>query len=171
MKTVLVVAATAALLIAIAALSLRTLASRLRRLRAEALRKLREDTRGKKVYRVDDCNFFGVASRGYRQLRGNGVLALTEEGIYFRMLAPERELHIPLHAVRKVSFPRSFLGKSKGYVLLRVDFLGSEGREDAAAWIVPHPEWWGRSIEVLLEGREPDPFSAPSSSGPCGSDD
>ncbi|MDY6796528.1 MAG: hypothetical protein SWK76_14810 [Actinomycetota bacterium] len=129
----------------------------LRRLRREAIAGLREDVGSQRVYQVDDCNFFGVESAGYGQARGNGVMALAQRGIYFRMLIPRKHLFIPLASVREISHPRWFKGRSKARELLRVDFTGQAGERDAAAWLVPHREWWKEAILSLREGREPSP--------------
>lgn len=130
----------------------------IRRLRRAAVEDLRRDVGGERVYRVNDCNFFGVLSSGYAQVRGNGVLALTEKGLHFRMLAPRKYLFIPLDSIREVSHPRWFLGKTKARTLLRVDFVNREGEKDAAAWIVPHYRWWGEAITDLRAGGKPASF-------------
>ena len=130
----------------------------IRRLRKEAIANLRSDVGEEKVYQVNDCNFFGVSSSGYGQIRGNGVLALTEKGLHFRMLAPRKYLFIPLESIREVSHPRWFLGKSKARMLLRVDFFDQDEEKDAAAWLVPHHEWWGKAILDMRAGMEPPPL-------------
>jgi len=139
------------------AVSLALLFSWIRRLRRAAIEDLRRDVGEEKVYEVSDCNFFGVSSSGYAQVRGNGVLALTEKGLHFRMLAPRKYLFIPLDSIREVSHPRWFLGKTKAKTLLRVDFVNREGEQDAAAWIVPQYQWWGEAITDLRAGQEPPP--------------
>jgi len=126
-----------------------------KRLRMEAIESMRGDVGEEKVYHVEDCNFFGRQSAGYRQWRGNGVLALTEKGIHFRMLLPRKELFIPLDSIKEISHPRSFLGKSKARDLLRVDFVNEAGEEDACAWLVPSLQWWSDAISALRVGEEP----------------
>ena len=147
----LIVVLSISLLVCVSAMVL----SWIRRLRREAIESLRSDIGEEKVYQVDDCNFFGISSSGYGQIRGNGVLALTEKGLHFRMLAPRKTLFIPIDSIREVSHPRWFLGKSKARKLLRVDFFDQEGEKDAAAWLVPHHEWWGKAILVMRAGMEP----------------
>jgi hypothetical protein len=124
----------------------------IRRLRKEAAQALRDEV-GEEVYHVADCNFFGILSSGYKQLRGNGLLALTDEGLHFRMLLPRRSRFIPLAAIRDLSHPRWFLGKTKAKELLRVDFINRDGNEDACAWLVRFPRWWGEAITALREGN------------------
>jgi hypothetical protein len=129
-----------------------------KRLRGDALREVVGE---EKVYHVEDCNFFGRQSSGYRQWRGNGVIALTDRGVHFRMFLPRKEVFVALDSVAAISQPRTFLGKSKARELLRVDFVDEAGEEDACAWLVRSLQWWIESLEALKAGREPPP--APSS--------
>lgn len=129
----------------------------IKRLRYEAIAAVKRSTEGEKVYQVEDCNFFGRQSAGYKQVRGNGILALTDRGIHFRMLIPRKELFVPLASIKDISQPRSFLGKTKLRYLLRVDFVNEEGGDDAGAWLVPSLQWWSEAIAALRTGGEPPP--------------
>lgn len=82
------------------------------------------------------ASFFGRASLKNRQLRGNGILVLTRDQLFFRRLFPELEFSIPLRTVRKVETPRSFLGKSVFRPLLKIDYMTDKGDTDSAAWHV-----------------------------------
>lgn len=97
------------------------------------------------------ANFFGVRSRGYRQVRGNGILLLTDSELFFRMLLPSKELLIPLTDVTSVETARSFLGKSKLRKLFQVNFRNSQGAEDAAAWLVKEPDQWIAAVRERLD--------------------
>lgn len=129
----------------------------IRKLRNEAVNALREAVGGEKVFHVEDCNFFGRQSRGYAQVRGNGLLALTDRGIHFRMFLPRRYLFILLGDVGSVSVGGSFLRKSQGRKILRVDFRTPGGSEDACGWLVSSPEWWIEALRFLSAGKEPPP--------------
>jgi len=131
----------------------------IRQIRKDAIAAIRRSTEGEEVYLVEDCNFFGQQSAGYKQVRGNGILALTDKGIHFRMLIPSKELFVPLDSIKGISQPRSFLGKTKMRDLLRVDFVNAEGRDDAGAWLVPSLQWWSEAVEELRTGKEPTPPS------------
>lgn len=146
LKTVLLALA---IFLAVLAAAFSVAALWMRKLRAEAAIALREECGTEEVFRVADCNFFGLLSSGLAQVRGNGLLALTEAGIRFRMLAPRRALFIPREAVRGVSNPRWFLKKSKAKELLRVDFVNDRGEEDAAAWLVRDLGWWSDAVSAL----------------------
>lgn len=94
-----------------------------------------------------NANYFGLKSKGGRQLRGNCALVLTEDMIWSRLAAPPREFSIPLRNIRDVSFVKSHCGRSLFVDLLRVDFL-ADGVEDAVAWYVRDPAKWKAAIEV-----------------------
>lgn len=114
-------------------------------------RKLREDVRkkfaGHTVIRESvGANFFGLASKGLGQVRGNGALVLTPYELHFVMFAPRREMAIALDAITSVSTPRSHLGKTCVARLLRVDFRTADG-DDAVAWAVGGVDGWKSDIE------------------------
>jgi len=129
----------------------------IRYLRDGAVNALREIVGRENVYHVEDCQFFGQLSSGYAQVRGNGLLALTDQGIHFLMILPRRHLFIPLVSVQGVSRAPSFLGKRSAKGLLRVDFAGEGGCEDACAFLVRSPDWWASALLSLISGEEPPP--------------
>ncbi|GAB4263771.1 hypothetical protein [Deferrisoma sp.] len=102
-----------------------------------------------RAVRFQDRNaaFFGVRSAGWRQVRGNGVLVVTDEALWFRRLVPARTWVIPLDRVRGVSTPKVFLGKTALRPLVAVEFLGEAGTPDAAAWAVRNPQALVRALE------------------------
>jgi hypothetical protein len=93
------------------------------------------------------ANFFGLRSAGMKQVRGNGILLLTADRLYFRMLLPRRELTIPLGSVTSAGTVGSFLGRTRGRDLLEVIFTDSGGSEDSAAWLVGDLQEWVQSIK------------------------
>jgi hypothetical protein len=89
------------------------------------------------------ANFFGLASLGPMQLRGNGSLALTRETLAFmRAMSKQPPLSIPLSAIQKVESTRSHLGKTVGRPLLTVHFVNSAGEVDVVAWFVRDLDRW-----------------------------
>ena len=94
----------------------------------------------------DGANSFGVESRGRAQIRGNGCLAATVDEILFVMWFPRRVVHVPRRSITAVERARSHLGKTVGYMLLRVRFTNAEGRPDSVAWWVRDVARW----EALL---------------------
>ena len=106
-----------------------------------------------------NANFFGLESKGGRQVRGNASLAMTDRFLYSCLGAPIRELAIPLERVTRVSLVKSHCGKSVMVYLLRVDFTTTAG-EDAAAWFVRDAAEWMEAIESAandLHGASPAP--------------
>ncbi len=99
------------------------------------------------------ASWFGRQSQGMAQIRGNGVLVLTRKALWFRRLAPDLEITIPLESIRKISTPRSFLGKSIFRPLLRVDFVTRQGQDDAAAWYVRDLECFYAGLRDLCGPR------------------
>lgn len=101
------------------------------------------------IYSTYKANFFGLASKGMGQLRGNGVLALTRLELAFFMLKPAREVRVPLERVRRIEDPKSWLGKSVARRLLAVYFLNEDGAEDAVALWVPDVAEWTARIKAV----------------------
>ena len=54
------------------------------------------------ILSLNSANFFGQQSRKSTQVRGNGVLILTAEDLYFEMWRPIKILQIPISSVRKI---------------------------------------------------------------------
>ena len=109
---------------------------------------------GKTIHGVtSNANFFGQQSKGLGQVRGNGVLVLTEDELYFQLWAPKRELKIPYAALRGVEVVKSFLGKTKFKPLLKVDFENDQGEADAAAWLVSNLDQWKSGLEKIVADR------------------
>jgi hypothetical protein len=93
------------------------------------------------------AHFYGLQSIGHFQIRGNGILVMTTNELYFLLALPRRELKIPINSILSVSNPRSHLGKSNLCKLLRVDF-SSGGKKDAVAWMIGRDfEVWTKVIE------------------------
>ena len=93
------------------------------------------------------ANFFGVESKGVKQVRGNGVLLLTDYELFFEMWWPKRILEIPIRDIIKVDNSKWHLKKTKSRPLVKVYFINKEGKEDSAAWMVRDLEAWTRIIE------------------------
>ncbi len=95
------------------------------------------------------ANFFGVKSKGGKQVRGNGAIVLTKDQLVFIRAIPFKEYKIPIKSIQRVSLPKSFNGKSVLSKLLCIHFI-CEGIEDSTAWAIRNPEKWKKSIEVLM---------------------
>ncbi len=118
-------------------------------------REMREEVkkrfRRKKILRRHNfAGFFGLESLGHSQVRGNGILVLGEDELYFAKALPRRETVIPLASITDVSNPRSHLGKSNVVKLLRVEFK-IQSKQDAAAFAVDDVEAWTAAVEDARE--------------------
>ncbi len=96
-----------------------------------------------------NANYFGLLSRGRRQLRGNGVLALSDDGLFFQLRLSRNRIEIAPEKIKGVSSPRIFRLRSILRPLLRVDFINEHGRPDAAAWYVENLSEWKAAIENI----------------------
>jgi hypothetical protein len=101
------------------------------------------------IISLNSANFFGQQSRKSTQVRGNGVLILTAEELFFEMWRPKKILQIPISSIIKIEITKSFLHKSKFRTLLKVVFTNKEGEEDAAAWWVSSLDKWIEELEKI----------------------
>ena len=99
------------------------------------------------------ANFFGIESRGVMQIRGNGILLLTNTDLVFAMFRPTREYLIPLANIEKVELVQSHLTKTVFQPLLKVYFRNEEGTADSAAWWVANPTKWKNELEQSIKNQ------------------
>ena len=97
------------------------------------------------------ANSFGQESMGRGQVRGLGLLYLTEKEIYFGMYVPKKDFHILLDHVHSISTPKWHLGKTKSRPLLKVEFTNNDGEADSIAWQVKDLDLWVATIENQLK--------------------
>jgi hypothetical protein len=97
---------------------------------------------GQKIVHREGANFFGQQSKGMGQVRGNGLLILTQRKLVFRQFVPSKWFEIPLSWVSNIAHPRSYLGKSKGMQLLVVNYTNVDGVKDAMGWAVNNLDVW-----------------------------
>lgn len=98
---------------------------------------------------TSSANFFGQESEGLTQIRGNGVLLLTQDEVYFKMWVVQKVIHIPISQIERVETPRSYLKRSKSLPLLKIVFKGQDGQIDSVAWYVNNLIDWQRAIKKL----------------------
>ncbi|PKV98066.1 hypothetical protein ATK86_0073 [Nocardia fluminea] len=89
------------------------------------------------------ANYFGLASKGGRQMRGNGALVLTDTRLWFHRAGADDPLEIPLASITSVDIVSSHAGKSIGRPLLSVRF-----GDDSAGWYVRDSAQWRDDILV-----------------------
>ena len=94
------------------------------------------------------ANFFGLESKKSRQLRGNGILILTKNELYFSMFLSKKVIEIPISSIKSIETPRSFLKKSYLMRLLKINFIDELGQENSVAWVLENLDEW---IEILTK--------------------
>ncbi len=97
------------------------------------------------------ANFFGLESLGVWKVRGNGVLILTKDDLFFGMWKPKKELVIPIKSILKIINPKSHMHRSAFKPLLKVNFKNESGDYDSAAWYVRHLNEWNEILKRLIE--------------------
>ena len=95
-------------------------------------------------------NFFGQESLGLGKIRGNGVLLLTKEELYFGMWKPKKEVIIPVKSIIEISNPNSHMHRSIFKPLLKVIFKNETGETDSVAWFVRYLDQWNNIINDLI---------------------
>jgi hypothetical protein len=94
---------------------------------------------------------FGVTSEGKNQVRGDGILALTDERLAFFMFSPKKTISIPREKITGVGTPASFLGKTLISPLLEVRFKNEADEDDSTGfWMRDVLDW-----KSVLEGKTP----------------
>lgn len=103
---------------------------------------------------MSNANFFGQESIGVKQVRGNGVIALTNSELYFEMLMPKKSWTIPVTAIQAIENPTSHLGKMRGGPLLKVVFQNQQGAIDSMAWQMHDVATWTKTIQEMIQKKD-----------------
>ncbi len=103
---------------------------------------------------ISNANYFGQESSGAKQVRGNGIIVLTNSELYFEMLLPKKSWIIPVHTIQAVANPTSFLGKSRGGPLLKVTFQNQHGVVDSMAWQMHDVATWTKTLENMVQKKD-----------------
>jgi len=102
------------------------------------------------IVKCKGANFFGQESLGVRQVRGNGVLILTNDELIFEYWIPKRILRISVSKIHGLEQTKWHLKKTKGVNLLKVRFTNEDGNEDSGAWWVTDIEDWSKFLESII---------------------
>ncbi len=94
------------------------------------------------IMRSSFANFFGQESKGVKQVRGNGLIVLTKDELYFEMYAPKRQFNVPLKSISKIETVKWHLKKTKSRPLLKVIYKNELGENDSLAWLVRDLDSW-----------------------------
>ncbi|MFX0136171.1 MAG: hypothetical protein ACFFDN_21205, partial [Candidatus Hodarchaeota archaeon] len=123
----------------------------LQKLFKKRISEIHEKYKDKNVLLADDMsNFFGIESLGVWKVRGNGVLLLTEEELFFGMWKPKREFLIQIKSITEISNQKSHMKRSIFRPLLKIVFKNENGEIDSAAWYVRHLDKWNEVLNKLI---------------------
>lgn len=122
----------------------------LKRIFKNRINEIHEKYKDKDILIADDMsNFFGLESLGVWKVRGNGVLLLTEEELFFGMWKPRKHLMIPIQSIIEVTNPKSHIHKSVFRPLLKIIYRDENGETDSAAWYVRKLDEWNETLRNL----------------------
>jgi hypothetical protein len=123
----------------------------LKKLFKKRINEIHERYKDKNILLVDDMsNFFGLESSGVLKVRGNGVLLLTEEELFFGMWKPKKEISILTSSILKITNPKSHMHRSIFKPLLKVIFRNENGEIDSSAWYVKELDKWNEYLNNLV---------------------
>lgn len=100
---------------------------------------------------VLNANFAGLTADPSVRLRGNGILVITREELYFKQWVTNREFHVPIAAIQSVELGQSFMGRWTLTPILKVNFTGESGQAAAIGWSVRDAESVKQQIEALIK--------------------
>lgn len=89
-------------------------------------------------------------SNGYSQSQGMGYLVLTDDELYFEMTLLSITISIPASSLIKAEKIRRLLGVNPIRPMLKVEFIDSNGKDDAIALNVKETENWIDAISKLI---------------------
>ncbi len=123
----------------------------LKKIFKKRINEIHEKYNDQNVLLIDDIsNFFGLESLGVWKVRGNGVLSLTEEDLFFGMWKPKKQLLIPTKSIIEISNPKSHMHRSVLRPLLKITFTNENGELDSAAWYVKKLDDWNHILNNLI---------------------
>lgn len=107
--------------------------------------------KGKRILRMcPNAVFVGQTSHSaFGAVRGNGVLVLTEDELFFQMWLPKREFRLQVSAITNIQTPKSFQSRTVFRALLQVDYKNESGAPDSIAWAVSELAQWKTALERL----------------------
>lgn len=123
----------------------------------QTVRRVRQQFNGIPVKALSaNAYFYGLERNWDSRWRGNGVLLLTEDMLYFRLWARNLDLSIPIERVKKVE-----LSYGKGLWFLRrkcvkVVYQGIDDHLRAATWKAHKPQNWISMIREDLAETSPN---------------
>ncbi|MBK8034091.1 MAG: hypothetical protein IPK17_32235 [Chloroflexi bacterium] len=100
---------------------------------------------------VLNANFAGLTADPSVRLRGNGILVITRDELYFKQWVTNREFRVPIRGIQSVELVSNFMGRWSFTPILKVNFTGAEGEAAAIGWHVRDAESVKQQIETLIK--------------------
>lgn len=73
-------------------------------------------------------------------------MILTDRRLYYQMLMPKSEIEIDIRKIIRVEEVKRHLGKSKGRLLIKVEFKNQLDQIDSCAWLVKNHKLWIKNL-------------------------
>lgn len=130
--------------------------TRMRKIRRECRETLASRYGSEEILCHDNlAHFLGFDSLKGKQTRGQGVLVLARDELYFFKLHPRMELCIPLKRIKRVVTPKSFLDISSPLPLLQIHYQQEDGRSSSVAWKLRNLELFTNSLKQQRKKIQP----------------
>ncbi len=121
-----------------------------RSLKASALKRLHSRREDEAILFCKSANFSGFSSLGFKQIRGNGLLALYEDELVFEMLLPAKEVVVPVAAIKHIDTVKTHAGRGLMYPQLHIIYENND-KTEGVAWAVKHLEEWLAILNQMIE--------------------
>jgi len=99
----------------------------------------------------ENANLFGIESKGIKQIKGNGVLILTDNSLFFGMWTPKREFEIPIKRITRIEKVKNQLHRSILRNLLKVEFFDEDNQIDSVVWYVRDLDIWIENLQKIKQ--------------------
>ena len=112
------------------------------------LGRVRSKFAGTPIKRLTPKAYFCGLNRGWdERWRGYGVLALTDEVLYFRLWQRDLDLTIPCERIEAASIDIGEAKKTLRQPRLRVAYRGMDGETRTATWKLKRSRRWAQLIQ------------------------
>ena len=81
------------------------------------------------------AHLLGVENIGGKEIKGSGVLLLTEKELYFLLPLPKKEITIPIKSIKRCLRATNFKGKKLQKPFLHIEYKGDSGLSGIAVYV------------------------------------
>lgn len=98
------------------------------------------------------ATFAGATTDAGRvRVRGNGILVVLPDKLYFKKWLVGTEYTIPLRSIQSIELVKQFMGRHSLTPTLKVNFMAENGQAAAIGWSVRDAESVKQQIETLMK--------------------